>query len=121
MRSRSFSIAPFAGSCAAGGVRGSAGCSALHGSMEALCGPGWQRSERLPGALRGMTETEQNISELLCFASSTKMMTWHLRLFQAICGVLFSFFFFFLPLFPMSAKVLLTCLQCHVIPAQSLG
>lgn len=95
MQSRSFSspslrslVAVRLAGCEAGRV-----VPAQHGSMESLCGPGWQRSERLPGALRGTTETEQNISELLCFVSSTKMMTWHLRLFQAIYGVLFSFFF----------------------------
>lgn len=49
------------------------------------------------------TEAGQNSSELLSLVSSTKMMTWHLRLFEAMCVVF---------LLARSGKVLLTCSWC---------
>lgn len=62
-----------------GGVRRCGAVPAVHSAHGTFvcAGLGWECSERLPGcfgskaALRGTTETEQNISELLYFVSST--------------------------------------------------
>lgn len=51
---------------------------------------GSQRCSGLKAALKKLLKMEQNSSELLNLVSSTKMMTWHLRLSEAICVVFFS-------------------------------